>query len=148
MKVITTNKKAYFSYHILETLEAGIVLTGDEVKSIRSNHISLTESFATPHNGELFLLNCYIGPYANAFEKSDTSKRSRKLLLKKRELNKLLGAVSRKGLTIVPTKAYFGTRGYVKIELGIAKHKLAVDRRNELREKDLNREMERSYKQD
>lgn len=146
MKIITTNKKAYFDYNILETVEAGIVLTGDEIKSIRNNHISLGESFATAHDGEMFLLNAYIGPYSHAYEKKDTSRRSRKLLLNKKEISKMIGAVSRRGLTLVPTKAYFGSRGYVKIEIALAKHKLAGDKRQSIRERDLDREAHRAVK--
>lgn len=146
MKIISVNKRARFDYHILETFEAGIVLTGDEVKSLRAGHVNITDSFATMHDGRLQLLNCYIGPYSHAYAKEDTSRRSRILLLHKREINTLLGAISRKGLTVVPLQMYFGARSYVKIELGMAKHKKAIDKRQTIKERDVARETQRELK--
>lgn len=146
MKLIATNKRAYRDYEILDTLEAGIVLTGNEVKSLRQKHVSLTDSFATMHEGQVQLLNCYIAPYSHSYEKKDTSRRSRKLLLHRREINKLIGDISRKGLTVVPLKIYFSERGYIKVLLGIAKHKKARDKKRELREKDIKRESAREAK--
>lgn len=146
MKTITTNKKAFFDYEIIDTIEAGIVLTGNEVKSIRANNISLVDAFATMHNNELNLLNCYIGQYSHAYEKKDTSRRTRTLLLKRKEINRLIGDLSRKGLTLLPLKVYFNARGYIKIELGLAKHKKAVDKKQSLKERDIKRETERSLK--
>jgi SsrA-binding protein len=140
MKIITKNKKAHFNYHILETLEAGIVLTGDEIKSIRQGTVSLDESFATIKDGEVFLLNCFIAPYSHAYKKGDTSRQTRKLLLKKREINKLIGEVSRKGITLIPTIMYFGIRGHVKVEIGLAKHKNDRSKKQEIKERDLERE--------
>src|ERR1700726_4867056 len=99
MKVITQNKKAFFDYEILDNIEAGIVLTGDEVKSIRAGHISLLGSFAHVKDGELYLVNAAITPYAKAYQKKEDEKaRSRKLLIHKRELNRLVGDISRKGV--------------------------------------------------
>ena len=146
MKTITTNKKAFFDYEIIDTIEAGIVLTGNEIKSIRANNISLVDAFATIHNNELNLLNCYIGQYSHAYEKKDTSRRTRTLLLKRKEINRLIGDLSRKGLTLLPLKVYFNARGYIKIELGLAKHKKAVDKKQSLKERDIKRETERSLK--
>ena len=146
MKIIVTNKRAYHDYEILDTLEAGIVLTGDEVKSLRQGHVALVDSFATVHEGQIQLLNCYISPYAHSYSKKDTSRRSRKLLLHRREINKLVGDISRKGLTVVPLKIYFGQRGYVKVLLGVAKHKKARDKKRELRERDIKRETAREIK--
>lgn len=146
MKTITTNKKAFFDYEIIDTIEAGIVLTGNEVKSIRANNISLVDAFATMHNNELNLLNCYIGQYSHAYDKKDTSRRTRTLLLKRKEINRLIGDLSRKGLTLLPLKVYFNARGYIKIELGLAKHKKAVDKKQSLKERDIKRETERSLK--
>lgn len=146
MKVITQNKKARFEYHIIETVEAGIVLTGDEVKSLRAGHVNVTDSYATAHSGQLQLLNCYIGPYANAYDKNDTSRRSRKLLLHKREIDKMIGAISRKGLTLIPLRLYFSGRGFVKVEIGLAQHKKLVDKRKDIKERDIARETRRELK--
>ncbi len=146
MKIITSNKKAYFNYTIQDTIEAGIVLTGDEVKSIRANNMALGDAFATVHDGEIQLLNCYIGPYSHAYSKADLSRRTRTLLLKRKEINRLIGDLSRKGLTLVPLKAYFNARGYIKLELGLAKHKKAVDKKQTLKERDIKREVERDSK--
>ena len=146
MKIITKNRKAFFNYEIKETIEAGIELTGDEVKSLRQGNVSLVDAFATVHDCELILLNCYIAPYSHAYSKEDTSRRSRRLLLHKKEINKLIGDISRKGLTLVPLKMYFGNRGFVKVELGLAKHKKASGKKRELREKDIKREAEREVK--
>jgi SsrA-binding protein len=146
MKIIATNKRAYHNYEILETLQAGIVLKGDEIKSLRSKHISLTDAFATIHQGNLVLTNCHITPYKHAYTKEDTSRRPRTLLLHKREINRLVGAISRKGLTIVPLKVYLNERGYAKIELGVAKHKKAASKKQELKERDIRRETAREAK--
>ncbi len=146
MKIISKNKKAFHNYEIRETIEAGIVLTGDEVKSLRQGNISLVDAYATIHNGEITLLNCYIGPYSHAYAKSeDKTRRTRKLLLHRKEINKLIGEVSQKGLTLVPLKIYF-SKGIVKLEIGIAKHKKAASKKRELREKDILRETQRETK--
>jgi len=146
MKLIAKNKKAFFDYEILETIEAGLVLNGDEVKSIRAGNISLVDAFATVHKGEINLINCYIAPYSHAYAKKDESRRSRKLLLHRKQINKLIGDISRKGLTIVPLKLYLSGRGYVKVELGVAKHKKKAGKKRELRERDIKREAAREIK--
>ena len=147
MKIITKNKKAFHDYEILDKMEVGIVLTGGEVKSLRQGNVSLVDSFATLHNGEINLLNCYIAPYSHAYSKSDdTTRRTRTLLLHRREINKLVGDISRKGLTLIPLKMYFNKKGMVKVELGLAKHKKAHSKKRELREKDIKRETERELK--
>lgn len=147
MKIITKNKKAYHDYEIKETIEAGMVLTGDEVKSIRAGHVSLGESFAHIRDGSLLLINCYIAPYSHAYGKhKDTSRRNRVLLIHKRERNKLVGTIARKGLTLIPLKIYFNARGYIKIELGLAKHKAARSKKKELRERDIKRQTEREIR--
>ncbi len=150
MKIITKNRKAHFNYEIDYTIEAGIVLTGDEVKSVRANHISLDEAFATLHDGHITLVNCHIAPYSHAYHKqetSHTSRRTRTLLLKKREILKLIGEISRRGMTLIPLKAYLNARGYVKIEIGIAKHKKAHNKKEAIKERDLQREASREIKQ-
>jgi SsrA-binding protein len=148
MKIIAQNKKAFHDYHILNTLEAGIVLTGDEVKSLRLGHVALVGSFATVHQGELYLINCKITPYSKAYQVKDeqASTRSRKLLLHKRELTKLIGDIAKKGITIVPLKLYFNNKSLVKVELGVAKHKKAADKKSELKERDIKRETSRELR--
>ncbi|KKP36028.1 MAG: SsrA-binding protein [candidate division TM6 bacterium GW2011_GWF2_32_72] len=149
MKILAQNKKALFDYHILENIEAGIVLTGDEVKSLRAGKANLTGSFATVHQGELFLLNAHISIYSHAFgpqKKDEEATRSRKLLLHKKELHRLMGDISKKGITIIPLKLYFNEKNRVKVDLGIAKHKKMADKRSALREKDIARDTARELK--
>lgn len=147
MKVIIQNKKALFDYEILYTVEAGIVLTGDEVKSLRANRGSLNGSFATVKGTELFLLNCNIPVYTHAYLKDeDTALRTRKLLLNRAELNKLLGEVSKKGMTILPLKLYFNSKSLVKVELGVGRHRKSHDKKELLKERDIARETRREMK--
>jgi len=147
MKVVIQNKKALFDYEILYTVEAGIVLTGDEVKSLRANRGSLNGSFATVKGTELFLLNCNIPLYSHAYQKDeDTAVRTRKLLLNRGELNKLIGEVSKKGMTILPLKIYFNSKGLVKVELGVGRHRKAHDKKGLLKERDIARETRRELK--
>jgi len=147
MKIISQNKKARFDYEVLDTIEAGIVLIGDEVKALRAGHINLTGSFAVVTAGELFLLNCHITPYDKAFQKNDdAASRTRKLLVHRRELNKLIGEVSQKGITLVPLKIYFNARSKVKLEIGLCKHKKAAGKKKALQERDIKRETSRELK--
>lgn len=148
MKIIAKNKQAFFDYDILDKIEAGIVLTGDEVKSIRSGQVSLKGSYATFHKGELMLLNCHIAPYTKAFLKQDeqASRRTRKLLLHKKQLDRLAGDISRKGVTVVPLALYFNKHNLVKVELGVAKHKKAAGKKQALKERDIKRETQRELK--
>jgi SsrA-binding protein len=146
MKIITRNKKAYFDYDILQKIEAGIVLEGDEVKSLRAGHGNLIGAFAHVHKGELYLVNATISPYSHAyFKNADHSTRSRKLLVHKKELNKMVGDVSKKGITIVPLKMYF-SKGTVKVELGLAKHKKAHGKKQALKERDITRQTQKDLK--
>ncbi len=146
IKVVAQNKKAFHDYHVLSTLEAGIKLIGDEVKALRAGNVSLIGAYATFKQAELYLTNCNISPYAQAYTKEYDPTHSRKLLLHKRELNKLIGEVSQKGITIIPLKIYFNERGIAKVELGLCKHKKAADKRSELRERDISRETRRELK--
>ncbi len=147
MKIITQNKKAFFDYEISDRLEAGIALTGDEVKSLREGHVSLIGSFATVHGGELFLLNCTITPYARAYTKSEEqATRSRKLLLHRRELDRLIGDISKKGVTLIPLKLYFNDKNMVKVEIGIGKHKKAIGKKQAIKERDIDRQARREIK--
>ncbi|MBS1986416.1 SsrA-binding protein SmpB [Candidatus Dependentiae bacterium] len=147
MKVIAQNKKAFFEYEILDKLEAGIVLTGDEVKSLRAGQVSLIAAFATIKQGELFLINCKISPYQQAYTKrDDQTERSRKLLLKKRELNRIVGDIAQKGITMVPLKLYFNDKNLVKVELGVCKAKKAAGKKQAIKDRDIDRETRREIK--
>ena len=147
MKVIAQNKKAYFDYEILEKIEAGLVLSGDEVKSLREGKVSLVGAFATMHGGELYLINCRITPYSKAFLKDDEqATRRRKLLLHRRELASLIGDISRKGITIIPLSLYFNDKNRAKVELGLGKHKKAAGKKEAIRERDIKRETSRAIK--
>lgn len=147
MKIITQNKKAFFDYEIFERIEAGIVLTGNEVKSIRAGHISLLGSFAHVKDGELYLVNASITPYEKAYQKhTEEAARTRKLLIKKRELNRIIGDISRKGITVIPLKVYLNERGLIKVELGICKHKKMAEKKQALKERDIKRETSRELK--
>lgn len=147
MKIITQNKKAFYDYEVLEHIEAGIVLTGDEVKSLRAGHVNLTGAFALIHDGQLTLINCQITPYSHAYQKNDdAARRTRVLLVHRREINRIAGDISRKGVTLVPLKLYFNEKGRVKVDIGVCKHKKAHQRKEELREKDIQRETRRELK--
>ena len=146
MIVIATNRRAFFDYTIDGIYEAGIVLQGDEVKSVRAKQVSLSDSFGIIKDGQVFLLNCHIAPYKYAFDKKDISRQTRALLLHKKEINKLIGAVSRQGLTLIPLRMYFNTRGFVKVEIGLAKHKKNIDKKEQIKERDIKRETMRESK--
>ena len=146
MKVIATNKKAYYNYEILESYEAGISLLGSEVKSIREGRISLKESHAEIKGGEIFLLNCHISPYEAANIFNHDPRRERKLLLHRREIKRLSGKVTEKGLTLIPTKVLINDRGKVKIEVSLAKGKRAYQKREAIRERDRDRELRAELK--
>ena len=135
MKIIANNKKANHDYFINEKFEAGIVLTGSEVKSLRVNTGSIKESYITDKQGELWLTNCYIKKYSSSNESSDTN-RDRKLLVSKKELHKILGASKKEGMTIVPIILYFNTKGLAKLTIGIAKGKKKKDKRNSIKDKE------------
>jgi len=140
MKILATNRKAYHDYYILETYEAGIVLKGTEVKSAKQGRINLKDSYAKIENGEIYLINAHISPYTHGNVYNHDPKRTRKLLMHKREIMKLYGKVKEKGLTLIPLKAYI-KNGKVKIELGLCKGKKKYDKRAEIRKRDLEREM-------
>ena len=137
------NKKAYFQYHVLEKIEAGIELRGTEVKSIREGEVSLAESFARIDGDEIFLVGCHIPEYRAGGWTNHDPRRKRKLLLHKREILKLKARIEEKGLTIAPLRLYFNKRGYAKLELGICKGKKLHDKRESVKERDAKREMAR-----
>lgn len=148
MKIITQNKKALFDYEVLETYEAGIALTGDEVKALRAGHVNLTGSFVTAHGSRLTLINAHITAYSHAFQKpsEEVARRSRYLLLHKREINKLIGLLSRGGYTIVPLKLYFNEKGLVKVQIALCRHKKAHEQKELIRERDIQRETRRELR--
>lgn len=150
MKIIVQNKKASFDYEVQETYEVGIVLTGDEVKSIRAGHISLQGSYATFHGEEFFLLNCRISPYEKAFgsaKDESYATRSRKLLLHKRELKKLIGQIAKKGVTVIPLSLYLNEKNLVKVKIGVGIHRKAASKKNLLKERDIAREAAREMRE-
>ncbi len=144
---LVTNRKARHDYHILETHEAGIALAGTEVKSLRAGKGNLKDSFAKVENGELFVYNMHISPYekGNIFNKDPM--RPRKLLMKRREIDRLFGLVKEKGLTLIPLKLYLNEKGLVKVELAVAKGKTLYDRREDIKQRDADREMEKAFKE-
>ncbi len=146
MKVIATNKKARFDYEILETYEAGIVLTGPEVKSVKAGQISIKESFATVKGEEVFLTNAHISPYKQAANIEQEPTRSRKLLLKRSEISSLIGKSKTQGLTLVPTKVYL-KRGFVKVEIGLGRGKKLHDKRETIKRKDIKRDIQRDLRE-
>jgi len=145
-KSINTNRKAYRDYEILESLESGIELKGSEVKSLRLGKINLDDSFARPDKGEIFLFNAHISPYAQASYLNVESVRSRKLLLHKAQIERIVGRLTQKGLTLVPLKIYFNDRGFVKIELGLCKGKKLYDKRESIKRRETDRELRRVIK--
>ena len=142
LKIITLNRKASFNYFFEDLLEAGIVLKGSEIKSIRDGKISIADSYAIEKKGELFLINSHIASYKQASYSNHNPTDERKLLLNKREINKLIGKIQRDGLTVVPTKVYL-KKGKVKIELAVAKGKKQFDKRATKKNRDWNRDKAR-----
>jgi SsrA-binding protein len=138
-----SNKKAYFEFEILEKFTAGIVLSGTEIKSIRNGKVNMSDAFCSFISGELFVRNLHISEYEMGTHYNHAPKRERKLLLKKKELNKLLTKVKERGLTIIPLKMFLSTTGYAKLDIGLAKGKKIHDKRDSIKEKDLKREMAR-----
>jgi SsrA-binding protein len=142
-RIAADNRKARFNYEIGQTFEAGIALTGTEVKSLRGGKATIAESYAGEMGGEMFLFNAYIPEYLEANRFNHETRRPRKLLLHKREVNKLLGAVQREGMTVVPLKVYFNDRGRAKVELALARGKKLHDKRETERARDWQREQGR-----
>lgn len=145
MKVLANNKKAFFEYEVTDRLEAGIVLTGQEVKSIKSGHISLKGSYVVPKHGEIYLIGCHVPPYQPKNVEDYLPERSRKLLFKKKEADRLIGISKEKGLTLIPLKVYT-RKGLIKIEVGIARGKKRFDKRESIKRRDIDRDLRRSLK--
>lgn len=146
-KLIANNKKAYHEYFIDETIEAGIVLTGTEVKSMRSGKANIKESYAVINNGELFIQGMHISPYEMGNRYNEDPLRTRKLLLHRREIDKLIGLTQKKGYTIVPLKIYITEKGLMKVQLGVARGKKSHDKRQDLAKKDANRDIQRALRE-
>jgi SsrA-binding protein len=143
VKVVTTNRRARRNYSVLDTYEAGIALVGSEVKSLREGKMELKDSYALVQKGEVFLIGAHISPYGFARDGGHDPERERKLLLHRREIDRISGALAEKGLTLIPLQVYFKD-GKAKVELGLAKGKTTVDKRHSLREKEHAREIERA----
>ncbi len=144
-KIVASNRRARFHYTVEDTLEAGLALTGSEVKSLRAGNANLADSYAMPKREELFLVNCRIGPYDPASQLGHEPTRARKLLLHRHELEKLLGKVQERGYTLVPLELYF-KNGFAKVELGLCRGKTHEDRREDLKERETRREVDRAMK--
>jgi SsrA-binding protein len=142
-KVIADNRKARFAYAIDDTLEAGLMLTGSEVKSLRTGKATIAESYAQAKDGELFLVNAYIPEYTQASRFNHEPKRTRKLLVHKKEANRLSMAIRREGMTLIPLRLYFNTKGIAKILLGVAKGKKLHDKRETEKQRDWQRDKAR-----
>ena len=142
LKIISVNRKATFNFFFESTYEAGIVLKGSEIKSIRDGKINIAESFAVENKGELFLINSHIPLYKQASYSNHNPNDDRKLLLNKREINKLIGKINREGFTLIPTKIYF-KKGKVKVEIAVAKGKKQYDKRQSKKTRDWNRDKAR-----
>ncbi len=147
-KIVCTNKKAFHEYHIDQKIEAGLVLTGPEVKSLRAGRANIKDGYAQVKNGEIFLYNVHISPYSFAARTDNDPLRVRKLLLHKREIRKLIGKLKEKGVALIPLRIYFIGNGRAKVELGLARGKKLYDKRAALKEKQSRRELQRVMKND
>jgi len=146
VKIIAEHRRARYDYLIEETLEAGIQLTGTEVKALREGRANIAESYASAERGELYLINSHIPPYGPASQFNHEPRRPRKLLVSRRQLNRLKGAVEREGRTVVPLKMYFNDRGLAKLEIALAKGKKAHDKREATKDRDWKRDQARLMK--
>ena len=145
LKIISNNRKAKFNYFFEEFYEAGIVLTGSEVKSLRQGKVNISDSYAFDHNSEIFLVNSHIPSYKESSYNNHNPLRNRKLLLNKREIEKLTGRINREGFTLIPTKIYF-KKGKAKIEIAVAKGKRQYDKRQSKKKQDWEREKARYFR--
>jgi SsrA-binding protein len=143
VKVLAANRKARFDYHILDTCEAGIVLTGAEIKSMRSGEMSISEAYVRPDRNELYLLNAHIQPYANSGDKEYDPRRPRKLLMHRKEIDRLINELATKGTTIVPLQVHL-SKGRAKVQIGLGKGKAAPDKRQDIKKRETDREIARA----
>lgn len=146
LKVITKNRQAKFNYELLEKFEAGLCLRGSEVKSLRDGKVNLGDAYGTIRNGEVFLLNCHISPYQAASFDDHEPLRTRKCLLHKSEIKKLVGKIQEKGLTLVPSQLYF-KNGKAKVELCLGRSKKTIDKRQTIKKRESDRQLRRTLKQ-
>jgi SsrA-binding protein len=146
MKIVASNKKAYFNYEIVESLEAGIALLGSEVKSIREGRVSLKDSYAEIKNGEVFLLHMNVSPYEQANIFNHEPLREKKLLLHRQEIKRLIGKIREKGYTLIPTKVILNEKGKVKVEVSLAKGKRTYEKKRAIKERELEREVRAELK--
>ena len=146
MKIIANNKRATYDYDISLRVNSGLVLTGSEVKSLRNNSSSIKESYVEEKSGELWLCNCFIKKYESSSDKENNPSRQRKLLITRKELNKILGSVRKEGFSIVPLSIYFNDKGLVKLDIGLGKGKKKYDKRENQKLKDWNKSKQRLLK--
>lgn len=146
IKVISTNKRATFDYELLERFEAGLALTGTEIKSVRANQVSLQRSYVQPRDDELWLLDANISPYVHGNRDNHEPTRPRKLLLHRREINRILTNLAQKGLTVVPTRLYL-KNGRAKVEIALARGKHKYDKREDMARRDADRQVERALRE-
>jgi SsrA-binding protein len=144
-RTIATNRRARHDFEILETVEAGLVLRGTEVKSLRGSHVTFKDAFATIRNNEAWLVGCHINPYSHGTDANHDPERDRKLLLHRKEISRLTGKVAERGLTLIPLRLYFKS-GRAKLEIGLARGKKLHDKRSALRERETRREMEKAVR--
>jgi len=145
MKIISQNRKAYHDYHIEDTLEAGIALLGTEVKSLREGRVNLRDSYVVMKGGEAYLLNCHISPYSHGNIMNHEPLRMRKLLLHRKEIDRVRGKIEAKGYTLVPLKIYF-KGSFAKVEIGLARGKKIFEKRDTIKEREAKREIEKATK--
>ncbi|MBI2218517.1 MAG: SsrA-binding protein SmpB [Candidatus Rokubacteria bacterium] len=144
-KTVATNRRARHDYEILETIEAGLMLRGTEVKSLRQGQVNFKDSYATVRNNEVWLIGCHVSPYSHGTDANHDPERDRKLLLHRREIARLTGKTAERGLTLVPLRLYF-KEGRAKLELGLARGKKLHDKRSAIREREVRREMDRAVR--
>jgi SsrA-binding protein len=145
-KTVTVNKKLLHTFEIVETFEAGIALRGSEVKSLREGKIDVKDAFCLVEHGEVWLVNCRIPLYAKTTHVRLDPGRKRKLLLNRREIERLAAKIAQKGFALKPSRVYFNARGFAKVEIGLCRHKKTWDRRDEIRDRELDRQLERYKK--
>tara|TARA_B100000401_G_C52749968_1_gene692693 strand:+ start:124 stop:570 length:447 start_codon:yes stop_codon:yes gene_type:complete len=145
-KVNIKNKKAYFEYEILSNFQAGIILLGSEIKSIRNNHVNLSDSYCIAIDNEVFIKNLHIGEYKHASHFNHEPKRERKLLLNKQEINKISSKAKDKGITIIPLRLFINNKNIAKLEIAIARGKKIYDKRESIKAKDIERDLQRDIK--
>ncbi|MCP2670216.1 SsrA-binding protein SmpB [Maricaulaceae bacterium EIL42A08] len=143
---VAVNRRARFDYEITDTFEAGLVLVGTEVKSLRDGKANIAESYVSPEKGEIWLINADIPPFSHGNRHNHEPRRPRKLLLHKKEMSKLFGAVQREGMTVIPLRLFFNDRGLAKLQIGLAKGKKTIDKRETKKERDWNRAKQRILK--